>query len=77
MLSDWIYKNIPLENVTFFKMDHFWSFSERAQKFQNSPKREAKGRRKREEREKKTGVPNVFIPSTLEIVSEREKSQNT
>ena len=44
---------------------------------QNSPKRDAKGRREKEEREKSTSVPNLVIPSTLEIVSVREKCENT
>ena len=61
IISDWICKNIPPENVTFIT----WTISSAFLTMPKRPKREAKVRRKKEEREKKTTITNVLILSTL------------
>ena len=73
---NWICKNTPLKNVTVCT----WTVSEelftrpKSHKIYPKEKRKIEGREKRQS--EKTSVPYVFIPSTLEIVSEREKSRN-
>ena len=64
---------MPLENVAICACQRRYQAPRDKIHPKAMRKGEGKERGERERKKKKTSVPNVFIPSSLETVSEREK----